>query len=85
MFKKLEKEQEKAFRTVDKIITGLIIWWAVAWLMKYKKNKSFKEKVNSVFKKWTNLWFQFLWRTTLFWIRSYYKLRDLKNKLINKS
>lgn len=72
------KKKEKKSK-IDKLVTGIIIWWAVAsmvWLSQTKKwkevTKEVKEKWLSLFSKWTNLfWKALIKAATLF---------DKKNK-----
>ncbi len=45
------KKKDKATRKIDKLATGLIIWWAVAWIIGLSKTKKWKEITNVLEKK----------------------------------
>ena len=62
------KKTKKATSKIDKLVTWLIIWWAVAsivWLSKTKKwqdiTKDMKNKSSSLCSKLKN----FFWKTTI--------------------
>jgi len=49
----IKKEENKTTKKLDRIVTWLIIWWAVAWtigfigLSKTEKAKQIKEKIKT--------------------------------------
>ncbi len=46
MFFKTKKT--KTIKKVDKLVTWLIIWWAVAWLLWLSQTKKWKEITNNI-------------------------------------
>jgi len=63
-----KKKKEKATKKIDKLVTGFIIWWAVAWMIWLSQTKKWKEvtweikeKSKNVFEKWNKLF----WKTML--------------------
>ncbi len=64
MFKKNIKKQANK---VDKIVTWLIIWWAIAWIVWASKTKSWKKFISktkdttkNIVDSWTSSFWRFL-------------------------
>jgi len=69
-------KKNNAIKKIDKIITWVIIGWAVAsaiWLSQTKKWKDITKKTKEIIKektpkKWINKILKILWKIALFWI-----------------
>lgn len=59
-----KKEVEKQAKKIDKLITWLIIWWAVASMIGMSKTSKWKKITDNVKKEWSSLWKKWL---KLFW------------------
>lgn len=59
----IKKYLNKNFNKIDKLITGLIIWWAISWIL-FSKRKSVKNKMINSKKQ---LWTLFRWIYSKFW------------------
>jgi hypothetical protein len=80
-FKK--KEVDKHAKKIDKLITWLIIWWAVAsmiWLSKTDKWKEIQKNVKIEWKKavieWKSLakkWYNIFWKVLVWTIKIFNK------------
>ncbi len=61
-----KKEVEKHAKKFDKLITWLIIGWAVASMIGLTKTNKWKEITENVKKEWTNIskkWYKLFWKT----------------------
>jgi len=54
IFKKKDKIGKHA-KKIDKLVTGLIIGWAVASMLWLSKTNKWKEITNNIKKEWTNI------------------------------
>lgn len=60
-----KKEVEKHAKKFDKLITWLIIWWAVASMIGLSKTSKWKEIAKNVKTESTNIskkWYKFFWK-----------------------
>ena len=66
MFWKNKKLKSSA-RKIDKIVTSVIIWWAVAWAFWLSKTKKWKQITSNYItpniKKVTSKWVSLFWKT----------------------
>lgn len=65
-----KKEVEKHAKKFDKLITWLIIGWAVASMIGLSKTDKWKEITENVKKEWTNIskkWYKLFWKV-LVWV-----------------
>jgi len=74
-----KKKKEKATRKIDKLVTGFIIWWAVAWMIWLSQTKKWKQvtwgikqKSKNIFKKTHSLF----WKTMIKLIKITKKNKD---------
>lgn len=77
MFFKKKKESHK--KKIDKLITGVIIWWAVASMIGFSKTKKWKEITEKTKNKWRSLfsrWHEIFWKSLIKVISIF----DKKNK-----
>lgn len=59
-----KKEKESHTKKLDKLVTWLIIGWAVAWMIGLSKTKKWKEVTETV----KTEWWKMAWKTyALFW------------------
>lgn len=79
MFSK-NKKIDSWVRKVDKIVTWIIIWWAVAWLFWLSQTKKWKEITSSITSKLEPslkssskkaIWF--FWKTVVFFVSIFNK------------
>ena len=63
MFFKKKKVEDQA-RKIDKLITWLIIWWAVASMIGLTKTEKWKQITKKAQSKWSQIvkkWYKFFW------------------------
>jgi len=67
MFWNKKNKIKKQAHKIDRLVTGLIIWWAVAsivWISKKRKNKNISKNVTDkstkIVKKWYSFFGKFL-------------------------
>lgn len=61
-----KKEVEKHAKKFDKLITWLIIWWAVASMIGLSKTDKWKKITEEIKTEWTNIskkWYKLFWKT----------------------
>lgn len=62
------KKAKKGAKKIDKLVTGLIIWWALAsilWVSQTKQGKKTTKKVGGMFKKSYDVWVEYLGKTVI--------------------
>lgn len=60
-----KKEVENHARKFDKLITWLIIWWAVASMIGLSKTDKWKKITEELKAEWTNIskkWYRLFWK-----------------------
>lgn len=75
MFFRRKKVSDQA-KKIDKLITWLIIGWAVASMIWISKTKKWKEITQEVKTWWTNIlkkWYSFFWKAIVMWIKIFNK------------
>lgn len=70
------KKSKTHVKKIDKLVTGLIIWWAVAWIIGLSQTKKVKKTTMEITSKWKNV---FKKAHNLFWI-SMIKVLNIFNK-----
>lgn len=69
-FKK--KEVENQAKKIDKLITWLIIWWAVASMIGLSKTDKWKEITQNVKNEWANIskkWYKLFWKVLVTFLK----------------
>lgn len=65
MFFRKKEKIEKHAKKIDKLITGIIIGWAVASMIGLSKTEKWKEITENIKKEWTTIakkWYSVFWK-----------------------
>jgi len=76
MFFNKKKKIEKHARSFDKLITGLIIGWAVASMVWLSKTNKWKEITKNLKKEWSSIakkWYSIFWKALVFVVKVFNK------------
>jgi hypothetical protein len=71
-----KKKVEDHAKKFDKLITWLIIWWAVASMIGLSKTNKWKEITENVKAEWSkvvNKWYKLFWKALLWALRIFNK------------
>lgn len=71
------KKKEKTTKKIDKLVTGIIIGWAVASIFGLSRTKKWQEVTTEIEKKWKGV---FWWMYWIFWKGMSKAVKTVKKK-----
>lgn len=75
MFFKKKKVEDHA-KSFDKLITWLIVWWAVASMIGLSKTNKWKQITQNIKKEWTSVarkWYSLFWKVLVWTLKVFNK------------